>query len=75
MSSYINTKEELPLDVRFGISKGFRKIGFTLNYLIGNIGKITSHIIFLLENLISETENIFLWRTRLAYLKISSLLI
>ena len=29
MSSYINTKEELPLDVRFGISKGFRNLPFT----------------------------------------------
>jgi len=57
------------------ISKVFRMIGFALNYLIGKISKITAHFIVLLENLISETENIFLRCTRLVYLKASSLLI
>lgn len=57
------------------ILKGFRKIGFAINYIMGNIGKLTAHFITLLENLVSETENIFLWRTHLAYLKASSLLI
>jgi hypothetical protein len=57
------------------ISKGFKKIGFTLSHLIGTISKIVTHFIVLFENLIPETENIFLWRTRLAYLKASLLLI
>ena len=57
------------------VSKGFRKIGYTFNHLIGNIGKITAHFIVLLEILNLETDNIFLRRTRLVYLKASSLLI
>jgi len=69
------TNSKSPSRIIMLISKGFRKIGFSLNHLISNIGKISSHFIVLLENLISETENIFLWRTRLAYLKASSLLI
>lgn len=57
------------------LSKTFRKIELSVYRLVCSFGKALSIIITQLTDFVSSFENIFLPRTRLAYLKTSSLLI
>jgi hypothetical protein len=69
------TNSNSPSRIVILLSKVFRKVEFLVYNLIINFGKASALIMTFLDDFISEAENVFLRRSRHAYIRTSSLLI